>query len=337
MPHLSLVICHLSLFMAVSPRIIFFGTPDFAVASLKKLVSGGFSVVAVVTAPDKPAGRGLKEKSSPVKEFALSAGIPVLQPLNMKDPQFPEQLRSFSPDLQIVIAFRMMPRIVWAIPPMGTFNLHASLLPQYRGAAPINWAIMGGEPETGVTTFFLNDQIDTGKILFSEKVEIGPDETAGELHDRLMISGADLVLKTVERIASGEISEIHQDSLITDPAGLRHAPKIFKEDCRIDWDQEVSVIHNFIRGLSPYPGAFTEILLPDGTKQSLKILHAVPQQSVPPGSPGEFYTDGKTYLKAGAKNGFIQLEELQLAGRKVMNSGDFLRGFGRIFPETHGI
>ena len=296
----------------------------------------GYSVVAVVTAPDKPAGRGLKEKVSPVKKFALEHGIPVLQPFNMKEPKFVEQLESYLPDLQIVIAFRMLPGIVWALPKMGTFNLHASLLPQYRGAAPINRAVMNGEHETGVTTFLLNEQIDTGRILLSEKVEIGPDETAGELHDRLMRVGSGLVIETVRQIVSGKVDEVHQDSLIADPALLKSAPKIFNDDCRINWNQDVITIHNFIRGLSPHPGAFTEFQMPDGGNQVLKIYRSIPEQIEQQGLPGKFYTDGKSYLKVGTKNGFIHLTELQLSGRKVMNSGDFLRGFSRIFTETHG-
>ena len=323
--------------MADFPRIIFFGTPDFAVASLELLFRSGFQIVAVVTAPDKPAGRGLKEKASPVKEFALLHNIPVLQPVNMKDPHFSDQLKMYRPDLQIVIAFRMMPRVVWELPPLGTFNLHASLLPQYRGAAPINRAIISGETETGVTTFFLNEHIDTGGILFSEKTAIGPDETAGELHDRLMHTGASLVLKTVDRIVSGNTDEIHQESLIGDPSTLKQAPKIFKEDCRIDWNQDVLTVYNFIRGLSPHPGAYTEFSSLDGVTQSLKIFRAFPEQTNQPVLPGKFFTDGKSFLKLGVKKGFIHLVELQLSGRKAMNTGDFLRGFARLFPETHGI
>ncbi|MEI7726794.1 MAG: methionyl-tRNA formyltransferase [Bacteroidota bacterium] len=323
--------------MADFPRIIFFGTPDFAVASLELLFNSGFQIVAVVTAPDKPAGRGLKEKVSPVKEFALLHNIPVLQPVNMKDPHFSDQLKMYRPDLQIVIAFRMMPRVVWELPPLGTFNLHASLLPQYRGAAPINRAIISGETETGVTTFFLNEHIDTGGILFSEKTAIGPDETAGELHDRLMHTGASLVLKTVDRIVSGNTDEIHQESLIGDPSTLKQAPKIFKEDCRIDWNQDVLTVYNFIRGLSPHPGAYTEFSSLDGVTQSLKIFRAFPEQTNQPVLPGKFFTDGKSFLKVGVKKGFIHLVELQLSGRKAMNTGDFLRGFARLFPETHGI
>ena len=319
------------------PRIVFFGTPDFAVASLERVVNSGFPVVAVVTAPDKPAGRGLKENASPVKVYAALHGIPVLQPVNMKDPAFLEQLASYRPDLQIVIAFRMMPRQVWSLPALGTFNLHASLLPQYRGAAPINRAVMNGETETGVTTFFLNEQIDTGKIIMAVKTTIGADETAGELHDRLMLLGADLVVRTVEMIVSGKAGGTLQESMIIDPEALKQAPKIFRDDCRINWDQDVSSICNFIRGLSPHPGAFTEMAMPGGEKQILKLFRAVPEKSMQNVMPGRIYSDGKSYLKIGAKNGFIQILELQLAGRKVMNSGDFLRGFGRIFPETHGI
>ncbi len=319
------------------PRIVFFGTPDFAVASLSMLAERGFNLVAVVTAPDKPAGRGLKEKTSPVKEFAINHDIPVLQPLNMKAPEFIGQLQQFRPDLQIVIAFRMMPRQVWEFPPLGTFNLHASLLPQYRGAAPINRAIMNGEHETGVTTFFLNDQIDTGRIILSEKTAIGADETAGELHDRLMYAGAELVVKTIERIVDGEIDETFQESMIVDTLKLMPAPKIYKENCLIDWNQDAQTIHNFIRGLSPYPGAYSELILPDGSKQQLKILRAFPEQIEHDGYPGEFFTDRKTFLKVSVRNGFVHLAELQLSGRKVMNTADFLRGFGRLFPETHVI
>ena len=323
--------------MPAFPRIIFFGTPVFAVASLGQLIANHYSIVAVVTSSDKPAGRGLKEKHSPVKEFALLHGIPLMQPANMKDPQFLEQLRSFRPDLQIVIAFRMMPKQVWELPPLGTFNLHASLLPQYRGAAPIQWAIINGENETGVTTFFLNETIDAGKILLSEHVPIGPDETAGELHDRLMKTGSDLVLKTVRAIVSGNIGETNQDSLMANIDRIRPAPKIFKEHCRIDWNQDVLTIFNFIRGLSPHPGAFTELTFADGLTQPLKIFRAIPEQINVDGLHGEIFTDGKSCLKMKAKNGFIRLTEVQLAGRKVMDSGNFLRGFYKLFPETRGI
>jgi len=319
------------------PRIVFYGTPDFAVTSLSRLVASGYSVVAVVTAPDKPAGRGLKEKVSPVKDFALLHAIPVLQPLNMKDPLFLDQLSTFKPDLQIVIAFRMMPKQIWALPPLGTFNLHASLLPQYRGAAPINRAIMNGEHETGVTTFFLNEQIDAGKILLSERVSIHPNETAGELHDRLMETGAAVVLRTVEGIVKGTIMETPQESIIDPSVSLRMASKIFREDCQINWNQKVLPIHNFIRGLSPYPGAYTHLILSDGTSLVLKILKGNPENENPDVIPGKFVTDGKTYLKVGAIDGFFHITELQLSGRKAMNSVDFLRGFHGNFPETRAI
>jgi methionyl-tRNA formyltransferase len=319
------------------PRIVFYGTPGFAVASLQQLIDNGYHVVAVVTASDKPSGRGLKERSSPVKEFAVSHGIPVLQPVNMKDTAFLDQLSAFSPDLQIVIAFRMMPRAVWSFPSLGTFNLHASLLPQYRGAAPINRAVMNGETETGVTTFMLNDQIDTGKIILSERVPIGKDETAGELHDRLMEIGAGLVARTVDMVAGGKLEVISQETLISDPVALKQAPKIFKDDCRINWDQEVTTVHDFIRGLSPHPGAFTDVKMADGSSQNLKIYRTLPEHTAGHGLTGHFITDGKSYLKVGVKNGFIHIQELQLAGRKVMSCGDFLRGFGKIFAETRAI
>ncbi|MEI7501385.1 MAG: methionyl-tRNA formyltransferase [Bacteroidota bacterium] len=323
--------------MKTFPRIVFFGTPDFAVASLEKLVATGFSIVAVVTAPDKPAGRGLKAKCSPVKEFAMLHSIPVLQPLNMKDQQFFEQLNLFKPDLQIVIAFRMIPKQIWSLPPLGTFNLHASLLPQYRGAAPINRAIINGESETGVTTFYLNEQIDSGKIILSEKAPIHPYETAGELHDKLMKTGSELVIRTVKEIISGNFREASQEKEVDLSAPLKTAPKIFREDCLINWNQNVSMVYNFIRGLSPYPGAYTYLIMPDGTKQTLKILRAVPENFDSRIVPGKFITDGKTYIKIGAENGFIHLEELQLPGRKAMNSVDFLNGFSWIFPETRAI
>jgi methionyl-tRNA formyltransferase len=320
--------------MFPSPRIIFFGTPEFAVASLDRLVDAGYNVAAIVTAPDKPAGRGLKLAVSPVGVYAREHGIPLLQPVNLKDPMFREQLKSFCPDLQIVIAFRMLPRSVWELPPLGTFNLHASLLPHYRGAAPINRAIMNGERETGVTTFFINEMIDTGMILLSEKLTIGPDETAGELHDRLMEAGAGLVVETVRRIKEESLVQVHQESLVTSHSLLKTAPKIFKEDCHINWDQDVTRIHDFIRGLSPYPGAFTMLRDPAGELHHLRILRSRPEPSENTGGSGEIITDGKSILKIAAKNGFIHLSELQLQGRKVMHCADFLRGFAKKIAET---
>lgn len=323
--------------MDSTPRIVFFGTPDFAVASLAKLTGSGFAVVAVVTVPDKPAGRGLKEKISPVKQFALLNGIPVLQPPNMKDPLFLQQLFEYKPDLQVVIAFRMMPKQIWSLPPMGTFNLHASLLPQYRGAAPINRAIINGEQETGVTTFFLNEQIDCGKILLTHKVTIHPDETAGELHDRLMTLGAGVVLQTVKLIVAGNFRETSQETLSDSDTPLKTAPKIFRDDCMINWNQDVKSVHDFIRGLSPHPCAFTNLTFPDGSVQALKILRSSPGETDQEIRPGQFLTDGKSYLKVSVKNGFIYLNEVQLSGRKAMNTVDFLRGYRSIFPETLAI
>jgi len=323
--------------MFALPRIVFFGTPVFAVASLDRLVDAGYPVVAVVTAPDKPSGRGLKKNASPVKQSALSHGIPVLQPTNLKDAEFLQQLKGFRPDIQIVIAFRMLPQAVWSLPPLGTFNLHASLLPQYRGAAPINHAIMNGESMTGVTTFYINERIDTGSILLAERVTIAPDETAGELHDRLMTAGAILALRTVAGVVDGTITETPQEVLVTDPASLHAAPKIFREDCRINWKREAKSVHDFIRGLSPVPGAFTDLRKKDGTSYNLKILRAFPEHSDDAGTPGEFITDGKSSLKVKVADGFIHLAGVQLSGRKPMSCGDFLRGFGWIFSETHGI
>jgi methionyl-tRNA formyltransferase len=311
------------------PRIIFYGTPDFAVTSLKQLVEAGYPVVCVVTAPDKPAGRGLKLKVSPVKEFAVASGIPVLQPEKLRDPLFLEQIDSFKPDLQIVIAFRMLPREVWSRPPLGTFNLHASLLPQYRGAAPIQWAVINGEQQTGVTTFFLNEAIDQGRILLFEKVPIGEMETSGELHDRLMETGSNLVLRTVEGIIKGELSGTGQDTT----CALKTAPKIQKADCRINWDQEAGVVFNFIRGLSPHPGAFTELRGAKGI-HTFRIFRARPVRNENLMKPGSFMTDGKSFLKVAVRDGYIFIDELQYSGRKTMTTADFLRGYGKIFSET---
>jgi methionyl-tRNA formyltransferase len=319
------------------PRIIFYGTPGFAAASLERLVDAGYPVIAVVTAPDRPAGRGLKARESAVKITAVKHGIPVLQPVNMKDPAFAALLEGLKPDLQVVIAFRMMPRQVWSLPPLGTFNLHASLLPQYRGAAPINWAVINGETETGVTTFFLNDEIDTGKIILSEKVSIGPSDSAGDLHDRLMETGSGLVIRTVESIISGNVRETPQENLAGAIGTLKPAPKIFKEDCRIDWDRDVSTVYNFIRGMSPSPGAWSLLQMPDGSRQSYKVLASTMEAGHTGLAPGVIVTDGKTTLKVAARGGFICPVTIQLAGRKVMHTVDFLRGFGRIFAETRDL
>jgi methionyl-tRNA formyltransferase len=315
-------------------RIVFFGTPEIAVTSLRSLLEAGFHVVAVVTAADSPAGRGLVLKSSPVKEYALSRGLPVLQPENLKDPSFLGLLREFRPDLQVVVAFRILPREVFTLPPQGSFNLHASLLPDYRGAAPINRAIMNGEKETGVTTFFLDDSVDTGKIIFREKTYIGPDETAGELHDRLMHIGAELVVRTVRAVEAGGLTEISQESL-TGPGNILHrAPKIHREDCRIDWNRSVGDLHNMIRGLSPYPGAFTTITDLAGKPLQLKIFRTWPETGNPEMPAGSFVSDGQSFLKISALDGYLNLLEVQLEGRKAMETAGFLRGFGRVFTQN---
>jgi methionyl-tRNA formyltransferase len=312
------------------PRIIFYGTPEIAVASLNRMVDEGLNVVAVVTAPDKPAGRGLKLSGSPVRDYAAGKGLLLLQPASLKDPGFLARLTSLKPDLQVVVAFRMMPREVWALPQLGTFNLHASLLPQYRGAAPVNWAVINGEKETGVTTFLLEDKVDTGQILFAEKTPIGPEETAGEVHDRLMVIGAGLVVKTVHALVSGTAKAISQEGLV--PAGslLRPAPKFSRSDAHIDWAKNCVDVFNLIRGMSPYPGAFTEFPLKGGNSVAIKILRAklLPAPGTFAGSG--FQTDGKTWLNIPAKDGFIGLKEVQPAGRKVMDIREFLNGFGRL-------
>jgi|SRR6185437_13086612 len=299
-------------------RIIFMGTPDFAVPSLKVIHEAGYDIAAVVTAPDKPAGRGLLLHQSPVKEYALDHHIPVLQPVKLKDPEFLKELASYKANLQVVVAFRMLPDMVWQMPKFDTFNLHGSLLPDYRGAAPINWAVINGETETGVSTFFLKHEIDTGDIIFQEKIPIGPDENAGSVHDRLMEAGAGLVLKTVQAIEAGSIK--------TMPQVLRHepkpAPKLFKEYCRIDWENKyLHELHNFIRGLSPHPTAWTML---DG--KVLKIYESLKEPFDTPHAVGEVVTDQKTFLKISVKGGYLHLMELQLEGRKKMGIEEFLRG-----------
>ncbi|RPE09354.1 methionyl-tRNA formyltransferase [Chitinophaga lutea] len=301
-------------------RIIFMGTPDFAVASLDALVQHGYDVVAVITAPDKPAGRGLQLQQSAVKQYAVSRDIPVMQPEKLKNPAFLEELRSYKADLQVVVAFRMLPELVWDMPPLGTINVHASLLPQYRGAAPINWAIINGEKESGVTTFKLQHEIDTGNILFSAKVPIRDDETAGELHDALMQAGADVLIKTVAALAGGGIEGTVQNNIPADQ--LKHAPKIFKDDCRINWEKPVEEIYNLIRGLSPYPTAFTTL-----QGKTLKIFKAVKEPGVHAHAAGSAHSDHKTYLKFATEGGYIRVEELQLEGKKKMGVEEFLRGF----------
>ncbi|MGN6179750.1 MAG: methionyl-tRNA formyltransferase [Mucilaginibacter sp.] len=301
-------------------RIVFMGTPQFAVTALDELIKAGCNIVGVVTAPDKPAGRGKKLSQSAVKEYALAHDLKVLQPEKLKDEAFLQELRALNADLQVVVAFRMLPEVVWNMPPRGTINLHASLLPQYRGAAPINWVLINGEAESGVTTFFLKHDIDTGDLLFTEKVTLTGHETAGELHDRLMAKGAGLLVKTVKAVESGRYSEIPQSEL-AEGIELKHAPKIFKEDGNIQWNNSVHAIYNLIRGLSPIPGAYTQL-----NDKTLKIYQAKVQEADPGIFPGGFLTDNKTFLKFAARDGFISVTDVQLEGKKRMGIEEFLRG-----------
>jgi methionyl-tRNA formyltransferase len=301
-------------------RIVFMGTPDFAVASLKALSEAGFEIVGVVTAPDKPAGRGQKINESAVKKYAVERGLKVLQPVKLKDAEFLENLQALNADLQVIVAFRMLPEVVWNMPARGTVNLHASVLPQYRGAAPINWAIINGEKESGVTTFFLKQEIDTGDILFSERVVIESNDTAGDLHDKLMDVGAGLLVKTLRAIENNEFTEQPQDHIEID-GSLKIAPKIFKEDCLINWDQPVEQVFNMIRGLSPYPTAYTNL---EG--KSLKVFMAEMEIGMPGPKPGTFLTDNKKYLKFACVDGFISVTDIQLEGKKRMKIDEFLRG-----------
>ncbi|MEZ5002838.1 MAG: methionyl-tRNA formyltransferase [Chitinophagales bacterium] len=298
-------------------RIVFMGTPDFAVASLDILVQHNYNVVGVITAPDRKAGRGRQVSTSAVKNYALANGLNILQPTNLKHPDFLKELDDLKADLQIVVAFRMLPEVVWSMPSKGTFNLHASLLPQYRGAAPINWAVINGEKETGVTTFFIDHKIDTGDLLFQEKVAIQPDETAGQLHDKLMTIGAALVLKTVRAIEQDNIHPIPQRQVTE----CKHAPKLFKEDGLLDWTQTTEQIYNKIRGLSPYPAAYTYL-----NDKLLKIYETGFQHTIHNAVPGTIESDGKTYLRFYTSDGYIDLLQLQLEGKKRMMIEDFLRG-----------
>ncbi|MBO0932194.1 methionyl-tRNA formyltransferase [Fibrella sp. HMF5036] len=294
------------------------GTPDFAVASLQKLLQAGGNVVAVITAPDRPSGRGLTLTASPVKQAAVAANIPVLQPEKLRDPAFLAELASFEADLQVVVAFRMLPEVVWAMPRIGTFNLHGSKLPQYRGAAPINWAIINGEAETGVTTFFIEKEIDTGQMIFQETEFIHPDDTAGTLHDRLMELGAGLVLKTVEAIEAGQ----YPRTLQPESTELKPAPKLHRETTEINWNQPAHAIRNFVRGLSPYPTAWTMI-----NGRTYKVYAAsIANESPIPAEPGQAFTDHKTKLLVRAEDGWLSITELQAEGKRRMAIGDYLRG-----------
>lgn len=301
-------------------RIVFMGTPEFAVASLDALVKAGCNIVGVITAPDKPAGRGMKLTESAVKKYAKEIGLNILQPEKLKNSVFLEELRALHADLQIVVAFRMLPEVVWNMPPMGTINVHASLLPQYRGAAPINWVIINGEKETGVTTFKLKHEIDTGNILLQRKTLIGEDEIAGELHDRLKEIGAELLVETVQGLADGSLKEQPQPANVS--SEIKHAPKLFTENCEILWDASAETIHNLIRGLSPYPGAFT--FLQD---KMLKVFKSKKIITSHKELPGTFSTDGKTYLRFATTDGFIYLLDVQLQGKKKLMIEDFLRGY----------
>lgn len=306
--------------------IIYMGTPEFAVEPLKRLLENSFKVAAVVTVADKPAGRGLKLQASPVKQFAIEHNIPVLQPDKLKDPVFIEELKSYNADLFIVVAFRKLPDVVWKLPPLGCFNLHGSLLPQYRGAAPINHAIINGETTTGVTTFFLNEEIDTGKVIMQQEISIGPDENAGELHDRMMVTGADMVVETVKKIFSNEAQAVEQsamaDSLSDTP--LKGAPKIFRDDCRIKWDNKASDVHNFIRGLSPYPGSYSMVNAENGESE-LKVLKSALTSIPSAGQPGSLKIEKSTLLIA-CKDFFVQVLTVQPAGKRPMPVTDFLNG-----------
>lgn len=306
-------------------RIVYMGTPDFAVESLKALVEGGYNVVGVITMPDKPAGRGMKLQYSAVKQYALEAGLPLLQPEKLKNEEFLAALKEWNANLQIVVAFRMLPEVVWDMPEYGTFNLHASLLPQYRGAAPINWAVINGDKETGITTFFLEHQIDTGNVIRQEKVTIEETDNAGIVHDKLMHLGAKLVVETVDQVLSGNLKATPQKEM-ADESSLRPAPKIFKDTCRINWEGSAETIYNFIRGLAPYPAAWTELM--DGDKASmLKIYETSKEYIQHDHKPGTLFSDGKTYLKVAVKDGFLSILSLQIAGKRRMEIDEFLRGF----------
>jgi len=303
-------------------RIVYMGTPEFAVEPLKRLVDEGYNVVGVVTMPDKPAGRGQHLQESPVKKYALQEDIPLLQPEKLRDEDFLVQLKMWQADIQVVVAFRMLPEVVWNMPRLGTFNLHASLLPQYRGAAPINWAIINGEKETGVTTFFLKHEIDTGNIILQRSTPIADSDNVGTLYDRLMNMGADLVVETMERITMGDVSTMPQD----DSVAVNPAPKIFKEDCKINWNKSAIELHNFVRGLSPYPAAFTEVKNDKGQVLSLKVLETEVIEDTVSEQPGTLVSDGKKQLYFATEEGYLSIKKLQLAGKKAMTTEELLRG-----------
>lgn len=308
-------------------RIIYMGTPDFAVAPLNAILDAGFELVAVVTAPDKPAGRGRQMSESPVKRFAIGKHLPVLQPVSLKSPEFLEQLQQLKANLQVVVAFRMLPESVWSLPAYGTLNLHASLLPQYRGAAPINHAIINGETETGVTTFFIEKEIDTGKIILSDKVAIATDDNAGSLHDRLMEAGSGLLVRTLGLIASGNVAAVAQENLVGEHYELKPASKIFKDDCRIHWNRSSIQIHNFVRGLSPYPAAFTMLQAKGQQPKQLKIFKTAYETVSTHLPPGTIITDGKKQFSVTTSDGLLHILEVKLEGKSQMNAEEFMRGF----------
>ena len=313
-------------------RIVFMGTPEFAVASLKRLVEEGYNIIAVVTTPDKPAGRGQKIHESDVKVAAKELGLPILQPEKLRDPEFVQTMQELRPDLGIVIAFRMLPEIIWAMPRYGTFNLHASLLPQYRGAAPINWAIINGEKETGITTFLLNHEIDKGAIIGQRKMPILEEDNIGTMYDKLMTEGCDLVVETVEKIAAQDFTPIEQMHI--DEATLKPAPKIFKEDCKIDWSWEGERIVNFVRGLSPYPAAWTPMYLNGEEKGSAKIFEVRFSPNKGNGNVGEIISDGKEQIAVVCSDGLIEIRSMQMAGKKRMSNKELLLGFRNIEDYT---
>jgi len=307
-------------------RIVYMGTPEFAVESLRCLVEDGYNVVGVITMPDKPAGRGHKIQYSAVKEYALTQNLPLLQPEKLKDETFVEALRLWNADLQIVVAFRMLPEMVWNMPRLGTFNLHASLLPQYRGAAPINWAVINGETETGITTFFLTHEIDTGKVIQQVKIPIADTDSVGIVHDKLMQLGGQLVLETVDAILENRVKPISQEEM-SPPKELLSAPKLFKETCRIDWNRPVKKIYDFVRGLSPYPTAWTELYLSKEESVTMKVFETEKIAQPQTLSIGKIKTDGKHYLHVAVDGGFIAIKSLQLAGKKRLLIEEFLRGY----------
>ena len=308
-------------------RIVFMGTPDFAVESLKILVENNYNVVGVITMPDKPSGRGHKLQFSAVKQYAIEKNLPILQPEKLKDENFLEALKALRADVQVVVAFRMLPEVVWNMPRLGTFNLHASLLPQYRGAAPINWAIINGEKETGATTFFLTHEIDTGKIILQEKISISETDDAGSVHDKLMLIGAEMVRKTIDLLILGETDAIDQSQFIHPETELKAAPKIFKDTCKIDFTKSVGDGYNFIRGLSPYPTAWTELQFPNQQEPTLLKIYETEKEYIEHNDqPGALITDGKKFAKIALKDGYLQLKSVQAPAKKRMNIGELLRG-----------